>query len=241
MKHARNLPAVDAGKAQVNTSEAGVDAPNNGVVDTNAQSDVAAGQELAADKAIADVSNEDASSGQLAEGEIEQPGTAAGQSGNDGNASQSSSDDESQPAMDDDGVEGSTEGDNKSSERTTANPELPQDAAGKKVPSPRHAARVLELNVIVEMQNNAARHIVITPKGPVKIGLNDKVMTTDRGVVVFGTGFNKAGKGEIKIYAEPKDPRDLKLFYNQMMLIVTCAAAGKPVPVFPWAKAAAIY
>lgn len=233
MKNVRNLPAADAEKAKVNTSEAGV-------VDTNAQSDIAAAG-VAADKAIGDVSNEDASSGQPAEGETEHPGTAADQSGDDGNSSQTSSGDEQQSAMDNDGVEGSAEDDNKSSERTTANPEASQDEAGKKEPALRHVARVLDNATIVEMQNNAAKNIVITPKGPVKISLNDKVMTTDRGVVVFGTGFNKAGKGEIKIYVEPKDSRELKLFYNQMMLIVTCAAAGKPVPVFPWAKAAVVY
>lgn len=233
MKNVRNLPAADAEKAKVNTSEAGV-------VDTNAQSDIAAAG-VAADKAMGDVSNEDASSGQPAEGETEHPGTAADQSGDDGNSSQTSSGDEQQSAMDNDSVEGSAEDDNKSSEQTTANPEASQDESGKKEPALRHVARVLDNATIVEMQNNAAKNIVIKPKGPVKIGLNDKVMTTDRGVVVFGTGFNKAGKGEIKIYVEPKDPRDLKLFYNQMMLIVTCAAAGKPVPVFPWAKAAVVY
>lgn len=241
MKNFAKNQTADAGKAKVNASESGVDAPNNGVVDTNAQSDVVAGQELAADKAMGGVGNEDASSGQPAEGETEQHGAAADQSGDGGNSSQTSNGDDQQSAMGNAGVEGSAEGDNKSSERTTANPEASQDEAGKKELPLRHAARVLELNVIVEMQKNAARHIVITPKGPVKIGLNDKVMTTDRGVVVFGTGFNKAGKAEIKIYAEPTDPRDLKLFYNQMMLIVTCAAAGKPVPVFPWAKAAAVF
>ena len=229
------------GKSKTKTTEVGVDAPNNCVVDANAQSDIATGAGVAADKGMADVSSEDATSGQPAEGETEQPGTSAGQSGDDGNSSQTSSGDEQQSAMDNDGVEGIAEDDNKSSERTTANPEASQDEAGKKEPALRHVARVLDNATIVEMQNNAAKNIVIKPKGPVKIGLNDKVMTTDRGVVVFGTGFNKAGKGEIKIYVEPKDPRDLKLFYNQMMLIVTCAAAGKPVPVFPWAKAAVVY
>lgn len=229
------------GKSKSKTTESGVDAPNNGVVDTNAPSDVVAGQELAADKAMGDVSNEDASSGQPAEGETEERETAADQSGDGGHSSQTSSDDDQQSAMDSDGVKGSTEVVNKPSEQATSQPPETGGASAKQGEKPRHAARVLEPSVIVEMQNNAARHIVITPKGPVKIGLNDKVMTTDRGVVVFGTGFNKAGKGEIKIYAEPKDPRDLKLFYNQMMLIVTCAAAGKPVPVFPWAKAAVVY
>lgn len=230
-----------ADKANTKTTEVGTGAPNNGIVTTNAQSDVIAGQESAADNAMDDASNEDASSSQPAEGKTEQPGTAASQSGDGGNSFQSSSGDEHQSAMDNSGVEGSTEGGNKSSEQTTGNPEEQEKATAKKGPSPRHIARVLDINVIIEMQKNAARHIVITPKGPVKIGLNDKVMTTDRGVVVFGTGFNKAGKGEIKIYVEPEDLSDLKLFYNQMMLIVTCAAAGKPVPVFPWAKAAAVY
>lgn len=101
--------------------------------------------------------------------------------------------------------------------------------------------RILKLPVIIEMQRNAARGMIVTPRGVVEIAKSDTVTTTDRGVVVFAAGYSSNGKGNIRIYVEPKDPEDLQDFYNHMMLAVMCAKAGKPVPVFPWSKAKVVY
>ena len=101
--------------------------------------------------------------------------------------------------------------------------------------------RILKLPVIIEMQRNAARGMIVTPRGVVEFAKSDTVTTTDRGVVVFASGYSSNGKGNIRIYVEPKDPEDLQDFYNHMMLAVTCAKAGKPVPVFPWSKAKVVY
>lgn len=101
--------------------------------------------------------------------------------------------------------------------------------------------RILKLPVIIEMQRNAPRGVIVTPRGVVEIAKSDKVTTTARGVVVFASGYSSNGKGNIRIYVEPKDPEDINYFYNQMSLAVMCAQAGKPVPLFPWSKAKVVY
>ena len=102
--------------------------------------------------------------------------------------------------------------------------------------------RILKLPTIIEMQRNAARGMIVTPRGVVEIAKSDNVTTTERGVAVFASGYGgRNGKGNIKIYVEPKDPEDINTFFNEMSLAVMCAKSGKPVPVFPWSKAKVVY
>jgi len=232
MKSERNLQAVDAGKAQVNTSEAGADASNHGAEVTNGQSDVTAGQESIADKGVGQNNNADAST---AEAEKDQPiaeqPVSDVQNGDVGNSSQTD-----------------TQG-----EKTAppAQPQVPQTQtngdAGQKVGNTPAKKEIIDkvwmsMPMVNEIQLNAPKHAISTPLGLMFVSKEDTApVQYDGAIIIFGPEKNKKGKQNIRLYMKPSDPADYPELFGRVVMAFACAIAGNQVPQLPWEKVGTLY